>query len=53
LKKEEAENILKEMEERTLAIRENKKFGIIAKMVENKDGFRRKGYKIFDLRDIV
>ena len=53
LKKEEAENILKEMEERTLAIRENKKFGIIAKMVENKEGFRRKGYKIFDLRDIV
>jgi AAA+ ATPase superfamily predicted ATPase len=51
LKKEEAEKILKEMERNTKAVQKNKKFGIIAKKVENKEEFRREGYKIFDIED--
>lgn len=51
LRKEEAENILNEMERNTRAIQKNKKFGIIAKKVENKEELRRKGYKIFDIKD--
>jgi len=51
LKKEEAEKILKEMEEKTASIQKNKNFGIIAKKVENKEELRKEGYRIFDIGD--
>jgi len=52
IKRDEAEKILKEMETKTASIEKKKRYGIIAKRVENKESFRKRGYKIFDLEEV-
>jgi len=53
LKKDEAEKILKNMEINTNSIQKKKHYGIIAKKVEGKELLKKKGYKIFDLEDLL
>ena len=52
LKEKEVEEILKDMERKTSYIQKKKVYGIIAKKIENKEKFRKKGYKLFDLEDL-
>jgi len=52
VREKEAEEILKEMEEKTRDIEKRKFYGIIAKKIENKESLRKKGYIVFDLSDL-
>jgi AAA+ ATPase superfamily predicted ATPase len=52
LREKEVEEILKDMERKTSYIQKKKAYGIIAKKIENKEKFIKKGYKLFDLIDL-
>jgi hypothetical protein len=52
MERDEVEKTLKEMKIKTASIEKKKHYGIITKKVEDKESFRKIGYKIFDLEDL-